>query len=467
MSDSVIVEGEAKTFNLQELNDEIIQKYTEQPLLVIVPFGFTGSKQGTYSPVNDQLDLGMEKYKPCLEDLEILTCSLIGCIPTVGPLCQGVFTSFVGLFKEKQLSAEDIKKMTDEKLGKLKEELLVTIDEKIEKAKIENYKKICQNSFIGFSQSSLELLMDDLSILRKKLEKKKTPKKTFMDGLRQKFDLFRINIKSLFPLFEEKKYLEYIYKQYLDLIFLYIMCMQNLMNFWYQYQFDACYARGTPAIPEYNIKATHSYREKLHINIQRFLQSLQDGLITNKPGLEKASIILECDPILYPVPLLKANSSDYSDGNILINVKQRRVPFIFRIDGACCSGSNDTNISDEVDSLTGCKGVYLKVGPKFNVKLSEPKYVRVRLFIANDKSNSPNLNLSSNNSIGEHNWNKIEDEFGSLQSTKSEKKCVYTSGFVQSKKSKTKESELNFTILDKTQNNNNKLLFIEVIVSDS
>ncbi|EGC37261.1 hypothetical protein DICPUDRAFT_77118 [Dictyostelium purpureum] len=263
------------------------------------------------------------------------------------------------------------------------------------------------------------------------------------------------------------------------------MCLLNLMSFWNQYGFDPIYARGS--------SANHSYREKLHINIQKALKSMESVLKKNQPGLDNLSKMLEIDPVLYPVPLFKApvvpsfnritdvntQKLSYTKPVVEIDVNMHARPFIYRVDGVNFIG--DFAIEDiygprmvpkEKDQITDCYGFYLKTQPNIQIKLSEPKYVSIRLFTKME-SNEFYLNAGM---FGE--FEKHDFESGSLASTlmyagdrelPCREKTNKYSGFCISKKSETPISLFQVTANPSSSGilNFDKLLFLELVISDN
>ncbi|EGC37262.1 hypothetical protein DICPUDRAFT_77119 [Dictyostelium purpureum] len=185
-----------QTFDLNKLNEEVTKKLDENPLQTIAPIGFTGKsedKNDLYNPVVDALDINVATLYTPISDLELSVSSVIGCIPEVGALCQGFFSVFMSRTKEETLTKDVVEKIINEKIAKFKVELEHIIDQKISKSEAEQYKTICDKAFKGLCNSSLELLIDDLNILKKKLllKEKVNPTDGFMVGLRGKYKLIK------------------------------------------------------------------------------------------------------------------------------------------------------------------------------------------------------------------------------------------------------------------------------------
>ncbi|EGC37260.1 hypothetical protein DICPUDRAFT_91672 [Dictyostelium purpureum] len=482
-------------FDLEKLNENTLKKFKEDPLNTIVPAGFTGDdgEESDFSPVQDPLQIGVASLKPNLDDLETMGVAVIGLIPTVGPLVQGFYQIFRNRTKVQALSKEEVENLLDSKIKALKQEMEQLIDQKLEKSQIEQYKTLSKGAFEGFYNSSLKELSQDLDILKLKLSKKEIekPEGSFLTGLRGKYDIFRDSIKALLSLLQDIKFVPYVYNQLVDITYLYIFCMQNLINYWYQYGYVSEYARYTPASS--SGKATHSYRDKLHINIQKTLKTLQNGLYKIQPGLDNLSKMLEMDPVLYPVPLFKAPvvpsfngmadvkrlKLSYSRPVVEIDVNMHARPFIYRVDGVNFIGNwsiEDISgcprmVPKEKDQITDCYGFYLKTDPSILIKLSEPKYVSIRLFTKME-SNEFCLDTGFFGFIQKHDFesgslapNPIKS--GSFEMPLEERFC--RSGFSILRKSEGPLSEFDVSFQGGSSDitNFDKLLFLEIVISDN
>ncbi|KAN0055257.1 hypothetical protein ACTA71_008362 [Dictyostelium dimigraforme] len=454
--------------DVAELNKKALEEFQNKPLGFICPPGFTGKNddQGNFVPVVDPIQCFKSETDIFLEDLELIGISIIGCVPGAGPILQGICTIFLNKFKPKPISAADVHKRLNEKLPQLKKELLEVLESKIEKSELATYKDMCEKGFQSLTAGGMELLFDDLLILKKKLKKNiiPDPDDSFLSGLRGKFDKFRVDIKAMMPMFSNYKYLEHVYERYIEIMFIYIMMMYQLVYNWYTYGFDPKLARGTPKTANY--KETHGYRYKIHINTQKCLINLQNCLNTNRSGMKNLKQMLIFDPVLYPLPFIKNETPIFVENPKLSIDSSKKKSFILRIDGGYILMDQEREKPDSFDSITGCKGIFFNGEPiKFSVGLSDPKFVRVRCFISGDSSLNLKPTVSINGNKKEYDGDFIES--GSFKCQKSPENI--RTGFYHWNKlpEKIKDMEIEIDCPSPSKDNLNRLLFFEVIATQN
>ncbi|KAN0037948.1 hypothetical protein ACTA71_000120 [Dictyostelium dimigraforme] len=276
-----------------ELYEKVFDELKKDPFL-IVPAAFSGIKnvaEGTFNKVVDKLHITAEHFVPRADDVELVVSSLIGCIPTVGPIMQGIFlmmaSKMKGTQKQEIITHETIGNMIDIEFAKIKKELLDSMDKKVEKLEIENEKKLCEKAFQALKESGIEMLEESLTFLKLRLLSNNAPNKNdqLLGDIRGYFDILRVNIKKLLTIYYQPKIFQNTPNYAFDVMIIYILIMNNLMNHWYQYGYDPMYALGTPADDE--DPATHSFREKLHLNIQRFMKTVNESTRNEYKEVEK------------------------------------------------------------------------------------------------------------------------------------------------------------------------------------
>ncbi|KAK5574587.1 hypothetical protein RB653_009840 [Dictyostelium firmibasis] len=458
---SELVEQESKKpITFQELQDNIKSSYEENPLKVLFPSNFDDEK----IPMRDEMDLGTKLIEPRIEDLEIMVTAVIGCIPYVGAFCQSIFTCVLDIAfgREKPISEENLRKLIDEELEKLRKEMNEITDKKIAQSEIDMYKVNCNNKFKGFVSSSLDALTEDLAIFRSKYDRGLVPTQSFLNGLRAKQYEFRVHVKSLLSLFSDPRFIKYTYEKYYSLVFLHIMCLMNINAFWKQYDYDQIYVTGKLATP--TVKRIRSFQEKMHVHIQRALNNLKELKETDK-GLEGLYRLLTLDPIIYPVPVVLSNPSDIINSIVKVPLTTR-TPFIYRFDAQYCKNQQSSStVKSIIEPVSGCVGTLLTTSKpvEASIILSLPKAVRIRLFAAFDAATGITVDIKTTDKQENVTFNKFDQEDDQIPYLKTKDNQTYPigiSGLVKTTKF------TNVQNLDLKVSGKGKLFFVEVVISD-
>ncbi|KAN0037946.1 hypothetical protein ACTA71_000118 [Dictyostelium dimigraforme] len=438
--DSSILTGTIIPTNSQnELYDKVLDELKKDPFMV-VPAAFTGIKntaEGTFNKVADKLNITSEHFVPRDDDLELAASSLIGCIPVVGPIMQGVFLLMVskvkGTQKEEIITKETIENIIDIEFAKIKNQLLDTMDKQIEKTE----------AFQSLKESGIHLLEESLIFLKLRLLSKNVPSKNdpLLSDIRNYYDMLRINIKKLLVVFYEPKIFEKTPEYAFQVMIIYILIMNDLINHWYQYGFDPMYALGTPADDE--DPATHSFREKLNLNVQRFMKTVyessqkelklrqqdfehnetydrnDDGPFEVKHSTKDMNIrlltnvdkIFYSDPFFFPIPSTFVDVNKPNEGvqTIEIDTTIKKGPRIYRLDAKCLYSklkgfesepipndqhgnpmySQKTNFRQvftkvKLNNSTKCFGIIINDNAYVGIKLKERKFITIRWLVYYD-----------------------------------------------------------------------------------
>ncbi|KAN0037915.1 hypothetical protein ACTA71_000086 [Dictyostelium dimigraforme] len=468
-------------FDLKVLNSKAKDSYAKNKMTP-APVGatFVEDDKGIYSPVEDPLNIAVQELIMSADDVEIMLVSAIGLVPNVGPILQGVYCRLGS--QASGFDKSNIKSIIDQRMEVFKKDMNKIIDDKIEGLNRSIYKTISENSFNGIVNSSLELLMDELTVFKKKLEdgEEMRPGDSFLQGIRRKFDLFICDIKTLFPLLSDPEIVIYSYPQLIQILYLYVCCLENLMMFWHQYGFPPERSRGTPAIPGV-VKEVLSFRKKIHTDLHRYLKVFQDNLKGNEPGLDAATGLLGFDPILYPIPVVCCTSGKSKNNyhemaladakvapnpTITIDVDQKTTPFIYRIDGVSMVGNvyqesisaRPRTVPESKDPVTGCYGFYSYPEGFINIKLSKEKAVSFRIFCSYEEKETCYLSFEKNKN---EQWKEFTYESGSIRDPENQKKSI-KSGFFISKK----YTGLSKDFGVKIKMFGARILFLELVISD-
>ncbi|KAN0037945.1 hypothetical protein ACTA71_000117 [Dictyostelium dimigraforme] len=457
IASSVLAGTIIKAPNQNEFNQKVLEELKKDPFM-IVPASFTGVKnvaEGTFNKAVDKLHITSELFVPREGDIELAVSSLIGCIPTVGPIMQGVFllmsSKMRGTQRKEIITHETIDNMIDIEFAKIKRELFDIMDKQIEKTEIENERKLCEKAFQALKESGLEMLEESLTFLKLRMLSDNVPDKKdpLLGDIRGYFDILRTNIKKLLTVFYQPKIFDKNPKYAFDVMIIYILVMNDLINHWY--------ALGTPADDE--DPATHSFREKLHINIQRFLKTVYecakneyllikqveevpvDILDTDTKPIEEEDVVKDknvrlmknvdkiffSDPFFYPIPstTVGVEKSKGSVQTIEIDTTTKKGPRIYRLDAQSLYATPNDNfgqpppqsedeyqddpgmghppmMEDGTDpdkmniappvvtynSGTKCYGILLKGEAFIGIKLKEKYFISVRWFFYYDNTYS-------------------------------------------------------------------------------
>ncbi|KAK5574586.1 hypothetical protein RB653_009839 [Dictyostelium firmibasis] len=460
--------------SLEERDADLTSKYQKEPFRTIIPADFK-KKKAKGAVVIDETFV----YRvPNADEIEATVVGIIGCIPEVGPIAQGLWTMMSGRIKreEEKITPTRAKEIIAERIKKFKQNLERLADEKINDSERAQYKSNCDKMFRGFVESSFELLMSDLNLLKSKFIRNKPvdPEGSFLIGLRSKMDRFRSSIKALLPFYEDPRFIKDVADQYMELLFLHNLVLLNLDTYWYQYGYDQDYALGVPKTAKF--KGVHSFKQKVHNNIVRATKAFQIGY-SNYDDVESLPKnipkLLELDPILYPYPIVKAKADDDLSTDNQFTIPSRDTPFIFRIDA-----NNAMRVGDKYcgyktqpyirDPITGCYGAWIDSSGSLNLKSDKTVLLKLRLY----GTFNGTINFGLSYPFGDKFENKDVEEMGAtsfMDSTHFHQTGYrdLTSGIVETKGFVEFDSEqFQYPIRMSSSRQDCRIYFIDLIVMD-
>ncbi|KAK5574577.1 hypothetical protein RB653_009830 [Dictyostelium firmibasis] len=417
------IETKGKSFDQVQNQIEIL--YKNDPLNTLIPSTYKDPD----APKVDTADLGFTiNGVPATAIVE----NLVSGIPGYGAIMSSGFCIYAARAKDGGKTAAEVHSIIDEHFKEFKIEIEQMIDRKLDTYEREQYRLTSERCFRGFAESHLELFFENLTVLKSKLEEKKIlkPNDSLLVDLRNGFDSFREHIKELLPLFSEEKYFKDTYKNYLNLVLLHVFSLTSLNYYWYQYGFDQDYATGVVETEFY--KATHSYAQKLHLNIDRALSNISK-ISSDSEGLDFVFFLLEMDPQYYPVALYKepvvpsfnkfseslSNVQRYGMRPPIVKIKtsDKQLPFIVKIDAVNCGSTNPQGehnsgfgreIPSKIEKISGCTGFYSKIWtPKISISIEKPVNMVFRFLGFFDESDGISINY--NGLVGSETIKEIQE----------------------------------------------------------
>ncbi|GAM26107.1 hypothetical protein SAMD00019534_092820 [Acytostelium subglobosum LB1] len=347
-------------------------------------------------------DIKREGLKVDKDDVNIIFTSVIGCVPGVGPLLQGVFALF---WKRASPSDSVSKAELDKKMEELKKEMIGIIDSKIKDSEIRMWTDICQTVLWNL-RSSCTSMKIDLSALIYKLDNNETITTDFLTDIRTKITLALDHSTQLLNFCSNPKYMRYVVRFYIESLFTNISIYGLINAFWYQLNYDEIYIAGRKPNRK-SPKGVKSNNEKLHDLIMEGLALI--GYHANPDdrydSFEKnAHLLLKSDVFMYPVPLImyepgeqenKEYESELPEGddkvpNRVINLPTKPMAYIMRMDAYYVfTYQMDPRISQSlgnrdgwIEPITGCLGKNFEWTSlrSYDIKLDEPRNITIRLY---------------------------------------------------------------------------------------
>ncbi|GAM17127.1 hypothetical protein SAMD00019534_003020 [Acytostelium subglobosum LB1] len=345
--------------------------------------------------IKDPIEV-IANFEPDKEDIGIMVCSVIGCIPVVGPLLQGVFTMYWRRAnpEEEKVTKADLER----RLKEFKEEILVLIGEKIKDSEIKQWIEQSESQLKGLG-SFIEEYREAISMWQHKISER-TDSDTqslsnflFFSKLHESIKELRHYCKQMMAFAGHPNYVKYVYKFFIQATLLYQMSVINTDAYWYQMKFDQIYVTGKPASGQFS--AVQSFREKLHNHTVEALKTMADGWNNYDrhsgecKGIENANLILNSDLYYYPIPLIIGNHPKLanlftSSETPVIELPDHPYPYIYRVDGASMGPDphepKGRRLTLPKDPITQCDGTFYYRKPSITIKLKRGRKVRVRLF---------------------------------------------------------------------------------------
>eukprot|EP01133_Synstelium_polycarpum_P012814 gene12814-15037_t len=374
--------------------DRIAAKLKENPLNII-PLHLLCAAVN----IKDPLQVIMEFDGPDMEDVNIIITSVIGCVPLIGPLLQGVFA----LFWKRAVEDETVTKgFLDNKLKELKEEMIKVMDKKISDSEIVQWKEIC-DSFLKGLYSSCTQLGNAISLLKSVLDDGEEPDEATLESIRVRLGIDIIGCcESLISFCNNPKYIRYTVPYYIEALFIHSLAYRQLDASWYQLKINRRLVSGRDS----NSKSgrVKSYRELIHETmvpgIKIIAKGWNDNILKETPEenrhIANAPMLLKNDMYFYPVPLLEAPlkilpvCKTLSEASAIPTIKipgDRKYPFIYRIDAAnFLPDQNSEDITGsrtvpELDLISGCRGLLVhNYYASIHIELPRTATVRFRVF---------------------------------------------------------------------------------------
>ncbi|GAM25987.1 hypothetical protein SAMD00019534_091620 [Acytostelium subglobosum LB1] len=472
-----------------EMGKRVVDAIKKNPMQII-PFCMMCNALDIKDPFQVVADIKKDGLKVDKEDINIIFQSVIGCIPVIGSLMQGVFQLF---WKRASPADEVTKEELDKKLSELKKEIIGIIDSKIKDSEIRMWTDIC-GTVLENLRGSCGDMKSDLAALVYKLEHNEVIKADFLSDIRTKIALVRDHSRALKNFCANPKYLQFVVKFYVEALFVDISLHGLINAFWYQLNYDEIFVSGRKP-DKLSPNGVKSNSEKLHEKITRGLSLIayhahpNDGYDGFK---DTAHLLLKSDVFMYPVPLIMYNGAN--DKEMFESIPEDGVPekeiklpnmpsaYIMRMDGRDLfrhsfnkSGLGDYRMErgDWVEPITLCQGNPYSLVEMRNyiITLDQPRNITLR-FYGQYENDQKIIELTGSDGDGnpfKFELNPIKYKYGALRSYpqgntydgSTNQRFVFKSGFAVSKTFK------NVTIMDfkiTAMSYQSHLFFVEFMV---
>ncbi|GAM21512.1 hypothetical protein SAMD00019534_046870 [Acytostelium subglobosum LB1] len=366
--------GETLANLLPGAAERIAQSMSENPLNMIGIGVVVGALD-----IKDPIQV-LANYEPDKEDVGIMITSVIGVIPMVGPILQGIFTLYWrrASDQEENVTKEELEK----KIKSLKEDMIKTMENKIKDSEITQWTQLC-GTFVQTLSDNCEALSNDMNALSYQLQTNGQASEQVKESVRIKLDITRDKVMTIMKFCANNNFVKYTVSYYIECLFIYGLVLRHYDSFWYQLGIDPIFVAGAEA--KGNAPGVLSFREKLHQTITFGVQQLKTVIESgdcSEQDLARASIVLKQDMFWYPVPLICHNpETNYQLKTYALPEKSG--PFIFRIPGENLTPKmwkpNFIWKAPKKEYFSDCYGQGI-VNSRVNVSMSSPRDVSVRFF---------------------------------------------------------------------------------------
>ncbi|GAM25988.1 hypothetical protein SAMD00019534_091630 [Acytostelium subglobosum LB1] len=441
-----------------EMGKRVVDAIKKNPMQII-PFCMMCNAIDIKDPFQVVADIQRDGLKVDKEDVKIIFESVVGCIPVIGSLMQGVFQLF---WKRASPADEVTKEELDKKLSELKKEIIGIIDSKIKDSEIRMWTDIC-GTVLENLRGSCGDMKSDLAALVYKLDHKEVIKADFLSDIRTKIALVRDHSRALKNFCANPKYLQFVVKFYVEALFIDISLHGLINAFWYQLNYDEIFVSGRKP-DKLSPNGVKSNSEKLHEKIMRGLSLIayhahpDDGY----DGFsESAHMLLKSDVFMYPVQLIMYDHD--KDTEFFQELPKDGVPdkkielpilpnaYIMRMDGRDLfrDGSHRLDSVMErdgmVEAISGCQGnPYLLVEMRnYTISLDQPRNITLRFYgqYHNDQKNLELTGMDGEGHSFKYELNPTKYKYGALRTYKqgriyegsTNQRFVFKSGFAVSK----------------------------------
>ncbi|GAM26106.1 hypothetical protein SAMD00019534_092810, partial [Acytostelium subglobosum LB1] len=476
------ISGQPDHLEVQGMAINIYKSIRENPLQII-PFCMMCNALEIKDPFQVYEDIKREGLKVDKDDVNIIFTSVIGCVPGVGPLLQGVFALF---WKRASPSDSVSKAELDKKMEELKKEMIGIIDSKIKDSEIRMWTDICQTVLWNL-RSSCTSMKTDLSALIYKLDNNETITTDFLTDIRTKITLALDHSTQLLNFCSNPKYMRYVVRFYIESLFTNISIYGLINAFWYQLNYDEIYIAGRKPNRK-SPKGVKSNNEKLHDLIMEGL-ALIGNHANPDDGYEafekNAHLLLKSDVFMYPVPFIMYQPGDQENKefqrplpnegvpDMVIKLPVKPTAYIMRMDADNLFNylvDERLDMADRsgwTEPLTGCAGkAFMWVETRgYVIKLDEPRNITIR-FYGHYRSHIKHLRFEGSDGSGQpfkETLDPTKYQYGACRPPGHRlNNNAFKAGFAVSKQFKqVKEMKFRFS----TTSLFNHLLFIEFMVT--
>ncbi|GAM26108.1 hypothetical protein SAMD00019534_092830, partial [Acytostelium subglobosum LB1] len=403
----------------------------------MIPFCMICNALEIKDPFQVYQDIKREGLKIDKEDVNIIFSSVLGCIPIVGPLLQGVFALF---WKRASPSDTVSKDELNKKMEELKRNIIGVIDSKIQDSEIRTWTENCHTVLLNL-RNSCTSLKEDLSALIYKLDNKETITGDFLTDIRTQIKLTLDHSKELLTFCSNPKYMRYVLSYYIEALFITISIYGLINAFWYQLNYDEIYISGRKPNRK-SPKGVKSNNEKLHDVLMHGLSLIGHHAHPNDgygSFVENAHMLLKSDVFMYPLPLIMYEPGEEESQEEMmpmpdkvpdkvIKLPSKSTAYIMRMDARNTFNYRTFKIKGihyeddrypSYEPLTGCLGKsFLITGTRaYVIKLDQPRNITIRLYGRYFKGDK-HLNFEGTDGSGKafkQTLDVTKYKFGSLQ----------------------------------------------------